>query len=129
METPKGWRNGGDFYVRSDSFSLEVDFGDDEDVAVSLRFEWVRSFRFVSEASYNHERDGIEDDCPLLSERMLPDPANPSNDYYGDRPEAGKGPPKLFRVYHYKAGLIEVVASDWRHIENTAAPTGAERIE
>jgi len=47
-------------------------------------------------------------------ELPLPDARNPSNDYYGDIPGGKKGPPRLFRVFHYKAGLFEVVASDCR---------------
>lgn len=49
----------------------------------------------------------------LLSELPLPDAKNPSSDYYSNVPDAGKGPPRLFRLFHYKTGLIEVVASDW----------------
>ena len=115
VEVPAGYENGGDFSARFDGISLEVAFGDDEaSPCISLGFSWVRSFRYVSEASYDNERDRVDVMDALLTELRLPDPNNPSNDYYGDVPVAGKRPPRLFRLFHYKAGLFEVVASDWR---------------
>ena len=117
VEVPAAYDNGGDFFTRSDGINLTVAFGDDEDTpSTSFRFSWVRSFRFISEASFDYDRDRVGAMDALLSELRLPDPNNPSNDYYGDVPQAGKGPPRLFRLFHHKAGLIEVVASDW-HVE------------
>ncbi len=117
VEMPVGWENGGDFHVIFDGFKLGVSFGASLDLggpaALSFSFNWVRSFRFLSEATYDEERDRLDIRGALLSELSLPDSRNPSSDYYGDKPEAGKGPPRLFRLFHYKAGLIEVVASDW----------------
>jgi hypothetical protein len=114
VEVPAGWENGGDFFIRFDGLNLTVAFGDEE-ASPQLRFGfgWVRSFRFLSEASYDNERDRVDMTDALLSELRLPDPNNPSNDYYGDPPGSGKGPPRLFRLFHYKAGLVEVVASNW----------------
>lgn len=112
IEVPPNWANGGDLYCRFNGVSLFVRFGDDEDdPAFEWQFDWVRSFRFISEATYDRARDAIEDSAALLAELPLPNGGNPSNDYYGDRPEAGKTAARLFRVFHYKAGLIEVVAS------------------
>ena len=114
VEVPSGWENGGGFDIRSDGIGLDVDFGDGGDSPqISFRFDWVRSFRYVSEATCDPERDRFDVGDALLSELSLPDRNNPSSDYYGDLPEAGKGPPRLFRLFHYKAGLIEVVASNW----------------
>jgi hypothetical protein len=114
VEVPSGWENGGGFYIRFDGVGLNVDFGDeDHHPRISFRFDWVRSFRYISEATYEDERDRFDVMDALLSEVPLPDPNNPSGDYYGGHPEAGKGSPRLFRIFHYKAGLIEVVASDW----------------
>ena len=119
MEVPTGWENGGDLYARFDGLNLIVEFGEGDRAEVGIRFKWVRSFRYVSEATYDGERDDVDVMDALLTELALPDEHNPSNDYYGDVPEAGKGPPRLFRVFHYKAGLIEVVASDW-HVNDEA---------
>lgn len=117
IEVPAGYENGGDFAASFDGLGLDVQFGEGLDSGnppqLAFKFDWVRSFRFVSEASYDEERDGVAGMAALLSELTLPDARNPSGDYYGDRPDAGKGAPRLFRLFHYKAGLIEVVASDW----------------
>ena len=122
IEVPEGWENGGDLRAQFDAVDLLVTFGDGDRPEVTIRFEWVRSFRYVSEASYDRARDRVDVLDALLTELPLPHEHNPSNDYYGDVPEAGKGPPRLFRVFHYKAGFIEVVASAWQAKEYAVAP-------
>lgn len=112
VEIPRDWANGGSFWCEFPGVDLQVHYGDEIDEPfATFEFEWVRSFRFVSEASYDSDRDGIDPDQAFLSELPLPDQFNPSNDYYGDQPEAGKTSPRLFRVFHYKAGFLDVVAS------------------
>ena len=113
VEVPAGWENSGDLYARFDGIGLDASFGEGDRPIISFRFDWVRSFRYVSEATYGEERDRLDVMDALLSELPLPDSRNPSSDYYGSNPDIGKGPPRLFRVFHYKAGFIEVVASDW----------------
>ena len=114
-EVPANWANDGNLYRRFDGVSLFVRFGDEEDEpAFEWLFYWIRSFRFISEATYDRARDSIEDGAAPLSEPSLPNKANPSIDYCDDRPNAGKTVARLFRVFHYKAGLIEVVASSVR---------------
>lgn len=113
IEVPAEWENGGDFQAVFDGVGLVVTFGDSKAPVCTFHFDWVRSFRYVSEATRGDSRDRVPVDDALLSELPLPDPKNPSSDDYGSNPEIGKGPPRLFRLFHYKAGLIEVAASDW----------------
>lgn len=123
MEVPSGWENGGGFYGTFDGVNLVVEFGDEAGSPVAkFEFSWVRSFRYISEASLDDERDRYDVLDPLLAELPLPDEGNPSNDYHGDMPQARKGPPRLFRLFHYEAGLIEVVASDWTRLTDTPSP-------
>src|SRR5687767_5235914 len=108
VEVPAGWENGGSFYATFDGSDLHLGFGDDaERPEVALSFTWVRSFRYVSEATYDPGPGEGDPTDALLSELSLPDESNPSHDHYGDVPEAGKGPPRLFRLFHYKAGIID----------------------
>jgi hypothetical protein len=115
VEVPAGWENSGDFHATFDGTKLEVGFGEGLDLAtppaLNFSFNWVRSFRFLSEATYDEERDRLEVPGALLSELPLPDSNNPASDYYGNNRDIGKGPPRLFRLFHHKAGLIDVVAS------------------
>jgi len=115
VEVPDGWENCGNLYANFDGLNLKVEFGDEAgSPAVAVQFGWVRSFRYISEATYEPERNSVKSTSPLVVERPLPDARNPSNDYYGDILGGKKRPPRLFRVFHYKAGLFEVVASDCR---------------
>ena len=53
VEVPSGYENGGDFSAIFDGISLNVAFGEDEESpCISFEFNWVRSFRYISEASF-----------------------------------------------------------------------------
>jgi len=115
IEVPKGWENGGDFLFRFDGVGVDAEFGEVENVVVKLRFESVRSFRFIAEGTIDQSTDKTDPLDALLSELPLPDPRSPSSDHYREL-DGGKGRPRLFRLFHYKAGLFEVVASTWQTI-------------
>jgi hypothetical protein len=114
VEVPEGWENGGNFYPRTNARLFEIGFGDlADEISLTFSFDWVRSFRYISEGTLDHERDNVDVMDALLSELSLPYPPNLADDYYDKPPYPLKGPPRLFRVYHFKAGLFEIVASNW----------------
>lgn len=56
VEVPAGWSNHGDFALAYDGMTLEVRFGELLDLGkppkLCVSFDWVRSFRYISEATY-----------------------------------------------------------------------------